>query len=672
MALTYGNGLDAPFNYDDEATIHQDIELEGHRFYDWYPLHYRHLFYLTLAWNHALGGFEPFGYHLFNVTLHFFSSTLLFAVAFFTVERGLGWGKAAALSIAGLTALLFALNPVHSETVTYVSGRASGLGGFFSLLSLLCFIAGSLQATGRWRCGLFYGFSLLAFFCALLSKETSAILPAVLFLYDVFFMRGRDWWPFKNRLCFFYLPILLAVLALPLLSPQFLALMEQWLPRLDLNYARMQTVVVAYAIQLFFWPVNLSFDYDFTPGFFSSGAFFFVCSMALIAGAHAGMKKRPQALTLVIFSLLWFLITIAPTNSLLPRPDLLSERNLYLPSVGVSLLLAAWIHSVFFTGRGPARFRRRALGGVCVAVLCVCLSALLIHRNGLYASNVTLWEDALKKSPGKLRALHNLSHFYLRDKHYDKALATLNRLADSKASPFYRSFAHNNLGSLHTRLGNTAQAETEFKAAIASDPTIPTGYFNLASLYATSGRYAEARAQYVLAEERYTLYRWGYNKPVELALNRAKVDVKLGLLEEAEKLLSGFLGKMPDSADGLLLLGHIFNATERKERAIATYKKVAAPPAKSSVAHNNLGILMIEQGDTHNAVKAFERALSLVPDFSDAHYNLATLLTQSDGDRKKARAHFNTALSLTRDPAKRQAVQTQLQKLSQEDAGSKN
>ncbi len=663
VALIYGNSLDAPFNYDDEATIKNDIVFGGDRFFDWHPLHYRHLFFLTLAANHALSGLDPFGYHVFNVVVHAFSAVLLLAIAFFTLERGLAWERRPAFTVAALTALIFALHPVHTEAVTYISGRASSLSGFFFLLSLLCFIAGSVKEAGAWRRFGLYALSLAGFLAALLSKETSAVLPLVLCLYDVCFLRGERFKPFRQRLHCFYLPVLLAGAAAFVLSPELLAQLGQWLPRIDLSYAGMQTVVVAYAFKLFFWPVNLSFDHDFTPGFFSAGAFFMTGAAALLLAMHAGLTERPRARRLILFCLLWFIITLAPTNSLLPRPDLLSERNLYLPAAGLSLLLAVWLHGLFFTRRGAAPGFRRAAGTVCVAVLLVSFTALLVHRNGVYASNVTLWEDTLKKSPGKPRALHNLSHFYLRDKRYDEALVTLERLAASNASPFYRSFAHNNLGSLHTHFGNPAQAEKEFQAAIASDPTIPTGYFNLASLYASRERYAEARTQYALAEERYTMYRWGYPKPAELAVNRAKVNLKLGLLQEAETILNGLLKTVPDSGDGLMLLGDLLQATGRRDAAIRTYQKIARPPETKSRARNNLGILWIEQGETERALAAFKEAAALDPKLADAHFNLGTLLMQTEGDLKKARTHLETALTLIRDPQKHNAVRMQLKKL---------
>ena len=110
------------------------------------PPQYRHLFYLSLAVNYNLGQLNPEGYHLFNLALHFFTAVTVLLIAFFTLESGTSVGSKAAVSISGIVAFLFALNPVHSETVTYISARASGMAAWFYLLSLLFFISGKLES----------------------------------------------------------------------------------------------------------------------------------------------------------------------------------------------------------------------------------------------------------------------------------------------------------------------------------------------------------------------------------------------------------------------------------------------------------------------------------------------------------------------------------------------
>lgn len=660
VLITYGNTLFSPFNYDDEVVIRQEIAATGDRFYQLYPPVYRHLFYLSLTVNHSLGGLNPLGYHLFNITLHFLTAVTVLLTAFFTLDRGTSVGRKDAVSIACITALLFALNPVHSETVTYISARATGLAAFFYLLSLLFFILGSLKKTrSRFLPPLYYLLSWVAFFAAVLSKETALTLPAIVLLYDLIFMRGNHWSPLKHRIYYYYFPLLAGIVFILTLSPSLLAMITVWLPKLDLNYAMSQTWVIAYAVKLLFIPINLTFDYDFNLRFFAQATALVLGVTLFLAMGYAAIRKTFNAQGLFCFSVLWFLITLSPTNSFLPRPDLLSERNLYLPSFGLLLLGAVIIATVFksIQGRFPA-LRFSGLG--CLIIILILYSALLIQRNATYRSNILLWEDTVKKAPGKLRALHNLSHFYLAEKKYQPAFVSLKKLAASKASPFYRSIAHNNLGNIYTDLENPTQAEKEFKEAIRTDSTIPTGYFNLASLHAAQGLFHQAKEEYEQAEERYTQYRWGYAKPAELVLNKAKVNFRLGLYEEAKQDITRYLQQVPGSADGRLLSGKVFAALGKEGLAIDAFKSVQGNPMAQARAHNNLGILYIQNKKSKEAILEFKNALVLNPNLPDAHYNLAVLLLETKSNADQTRQHLEAALNLSRDPARREAIQQRL------------
>jgi len=133
LSLLYSTTFHAPFNFDDEVVIKFEVVQKGA--HDWfgklYPPKYRHLFYSSLIFNYSKGQLNPFGYHLVNTSLHFFTSIVIFFIAFITIKKGLSLNKKEALSIAGITTLLFSINPVHSETVNYISARAVGLSSFF-------------------------------------------------------------------------------------------------------------------------------------------------------------------------------------------------------------------------------------------------------------------------------------------------------------------------------------------------------------------------------------------------------------------------------------------------------------------------------------------------------------------------------------------------------------
>ena len=663
ILFTYGNTLFSPFNYDDEIVIRHEIAATGDRFYQLYPPEYRHLFYLSLAVNYTWGGLNPLGYHLVNIALHFFTAVMVLLTALFTLDRGSSMGRKSAASISCITAFLFALNPVHTETVTYISARATGLAAFFFLLSLLLFILGSLkEIRSRLVPLLCYLLSWIAFFAAVLSKETALTLPAIILLYDLIFMRGNLWKSLKNRIYYYYLPILTGVGFFLILSPSLLSVIKVWLPKLDMNYAVSQTVVVSYAVKLLFMPVNLTFDYDFNPQFFGVGITLVLGVTLFLAMGYATIQKMPKVPGLFCFAILWFLITLSPTNSFLPRTDLLSERNLYLPSFGLILLAAVMAHTFFKSIRERSTLLR--LSGLgCLVIIFILYSALLIQRNSIYRSNILLWEDTVKKAPAKLRVLHNLSHFYLAEKNYQKAFVSLKKLAASKASPFYRSIAHNNLGSIYTQLENPVQAEKEFKEAIRTDPTIPSGYFNLASLHAAQGQFRQAKMEYEQAEERYALYRWGYLQPAELSLNMAKVNSALGLYDEAEKDINLYLQQVPGSVEGRLLAAKIVAATGREDQAIEIYKNIQGNGPAQARAHNDLGVLYIQKKKFDAAFIEFNQALSLNPNLPDAHFNLALLLIETKGDRDQTRKHFKAALKLNRDPARREAIQKRLMRL---------
>lgn len=663
ILLTYGNIFSSPFNFDDEVVIRDEIASSGDRFYQLYPPEYRHLFYLSLAVNYNWGQLNPEGYHLFNLVLHFFTAVTVLLIAFITLDRGTSVGRKAAASIACITAVLFALNPVHSETVTYISARATGMAAWFYLLSLLFFILGSLKVS-RFRLifPLCYLISLMAFLSAVLGKETALTLPAVIILYDLFFMQGDRWNSFKIRIIYFYLPILIGVVFILTQSPSLFSTLKMWLPKLDWNYAISQISVIAYGAKLLFIPINLTFDYDFNPRFFATGMALITGVLLVLILVYAKLRTMPKGTRLFWFAILWFLITLSPTNSFLPRTDLLSERNLYLPSFGLILLTAVMIWTLIVSFGNQSYFFRFSVVSCLMAIL-IFYSALLIQRNSVYRSNILLWEDTVKKSPGKLRALHNLSHFYLGEKAYQKAFVPLKKLAASRASPFYRSIAHNNLGNIYTQFENPVQAEKEFRQAISADPTIPTGYFNLASLHASKGQFRLAKKEYDQAEERYKIYRWGYAKPAELAFNKAKVHRNLGMHAEAEKDILVYLKQVPGSAEGRYLLGQIYAVTGKNTLAIETFKDLKGTPTLQAQAHNQLGILYLQGKNFDEAIWEFRQALTLNPDSPDAHYNLAVLLIKTGGDQNLVQQHLKAALSLTKDPARAESIQKRLMAL---------
>jgi protein O-mannosyl-transferase len=652
LLLLYSSTLHAPFNFDDEVvikyeTVHQSgsYKLGKDAFTKFYPLQYRHLFYSSLFLNYSLGELRSFGYHLFNTSLHIFTSIVIFFIAFITIEKGLSLNKKDALSIASITALLFSLNPVHSETVNYISARAVGMSSFFYISAFLSFVLGSFRERRKLTSFLLYFLSLICFLASILSKETAFTLPITLLLYDACFMRKSCWVEFKNRLLFFYLPLFSCGIfaVLNILSLQ--SMIITWWQRIDFQYGLKQIYVIGHGARLILFPIGLTFDYNFPNTFFTTNtlltsALLFAFGIILIVALYF-----PKTRSMLSFCTLWFLLTLAPTNSILPRSDLLSERNLYLPSFGIIFLIVFATHRILLTSRNSLIVKKVSTYSI---VIFLFLQVILLHeRNLIYRSNTILWEDTLNKAPGNLRALHNLSHFYMAEKNHAKAFTTLHAIIKSESSPHYISYAHSNLGSIYLQMGDFLKAENEFNSGINAKPSLPTNHFNLGTLLALKGLNLEAKKSYEKAEYLYKNYRWGYQVPAELYLNQARLLLKLNLYEKAKFSIDNYLKRIPKSGTGHFILAKIFSAMAMHEQALHEYSQVGNKPKIKAEAHNNRALIFIKKKSFNQALKELNQAITVDPNLIDAHYNLGNLLMQTSGDPVKSRVHLEKALELT-------------------------
>jgi len=368
LSLLYSTTFHAPFNFDDEVVIKfEAVQKRAHDSYaELYPPKYRHLFYSSLIFNYSKGQLNPFGYHLVNTSLHFFTSIVIFFIAFITIKKGLSLNKKEALSIAGITTLLFSINPVHSETVNYISARAVGMSSFFYLSALLSFILGSFRERKPLPRFLLYFSTLICFLASILSKETALTFPIVLLLYDVCFMRNDYWAPLKNRLLFFYLPLFLCAILAVLKILSFKDLIVDFWQRIDIGYGLKQIQIIGHGVRLILLPIGLTFDYDFPNTFFTTNTLLITTFLFALGIILTIALYFPKRLMLVSFCFFWFLITLAPTNSIFPRADLLSERNLYLPSFGILFLLAITIHRLVLANHNQLVVKK--IGAYCLII----------------------------------------------------------------------------------------------------------------------------------------------------------------------------------------------------------------------------------------------------------------------------------------------------------------
>ena len=436
--LAYANAFTGAFQFDDTAVVLDDPHLADLATFGAHLDHtIRPLVKLTFLIDRRLYGDHPAGYHLLNLFFHMGSGLLLYRLLRSAGTMTTPSPGQERVAVPFWATLLFLLHPIGTETVTYISGRPTGMMTFFYLAALSLYLrAVSEEAPGR-RFTWHYWGALLCFVSALLSKEVAVTLPVTLLLWELIIRRRRSepLGAFIRR----HLPVWLPFWGILLLAgwvgwshPQYAFLARYSLELRPLTENLLSQInAVAYALSLFVWPARLNFDHDL-PLYHSITDWPTPFSLALLTGllvmAYRSVKRRP----FVSVGLLWFFVTLAPTNSLMPRYDLLSERNLYLPSIGLFLATAALLDGAATTlfDRLTHRLRHASravvIGRRAIQLLPLAIIALLVlstnNRNMVYADQVAFWSDAAGKSPRKARAHNNAGYAYHLAGDFDRAI----------------------------------------------------------------------------------------------------------------------------------------------------------------------------------------------------------------------------------------------------------
>jgi protein O-mannosyl-transferase len=452
----YANAFAGVFLFDDRAVILEDTRLESPAaFVAHVGEIIRPFAKLTFLFDRQLYGGRPAGYHLLNLLLHVASGLLAYAVV-----RRLGAGYATAF----WTAALFLLHPVATEAVTYISGRPTGLMTSCYLAAFLLFLWARGPELSGWKWILTAVSAVACLALSLLAKETAVVFPALLALYETV-VRPRDAEPAginrvrRTRIIALHLALggaVVAFLTAAAFHARYAYLFNYGLELRGFgeNLAT-EVTAVNYSLSLFVWPARLNFDHDIpvATSLLAPGP---MASLLVLTSLLVSAVLAARRLPLFAFGVLWFFVHLLPTNSVFPRYDVLSERNLYLPSLGIYLAAVVAVAALGRRGAGWVQVRRppderaalwrRAAARIIAALLVLTLAGTTIARNRVYADPVLFWSDAVRKSPGKARPHANLGHAWFEAGEIDRAL-------------------------------------DEFRAALALDPSDPVAQRNLLEVW---------------------------------------------------------------------------------------------------------------------------------------------------------------------------------------------
>ena len=320
----------------------------------------------------------PFGFHAANIALHAANAVLLYLIGRRLIPRIC---QTRVRNYSLLPALLFALHPMQTEAVTYISGRSSSLMATFYLGAILAYLRG---AHWRWSC--------LLFVLALATRETAVTLPAALLLIEV--CRRSDWRTIARRQAPHW-ALLGAGALVVLLNQRYWDLLAYGYGERTLHDNLLTQIgAVSYLI----WHLVSLSDLNIDPAlptiteWTATLAVQALLLLALLATGVLNIRRRP----LLAFGILWFFLQLAPTNSVVPRIDAVNDRQVYL---------ACW--GLFFALNTLIEWPR-----VVAIALSLVFAGASIMRQADYFDEITLWEASVRSSPWNARAHNNLGYAY--------------------------------------------------------------------------------------------------------------------------------------------------------------------------------------------------------------------------------------------------------------------
>jgi tetratricopeptide (TPR) repeat protein len=491
-ALVYLNALHNPFVYDDYHLVVDNPAIRNISNFRAIVLNdmMRPVTNFSYAIDRAVWGPAPFGFHLTSLLLHSLNVVLLFhlilrltADAARTSGTALPRGRLWTVPFGA--ALLFAVHPMMTESVGYVSSRSEVLYGSFFLLAMLCgrrWMLGDGIAWALWTMGLWA--------TALATKETSAMLPFVLFACDRLVLHG-DGAARRRRLLTVHLPLLTLAGVAAIARLLVLARVEH--PDSFSIHWEYGWIALDVARRYFWLLVNprgqaAFHEVSLIPGLSDPRALIDLGLVGLLLAIVIGARRREP---LASFGLVWFLLQLVPTSALivLDRGEPMVEHRIYIASCGAFLAGAAAI-GTFLEGESLARpWRRLAVAGILIAGV-GSLAVQTIVRNALWASPVALWRESVNGAPGHYRPRLLLGEALQDAGRSDEALEefrTVVRLRPQEPAGYMK------LGLCLAGIGRLEEAASAFKSLLALAPDSPQALNGLGAVAVLSRQPALAR-----------------------------------------------------------------------------------------------------------------------------------------------------------------------------------
>ena len=616
--------------------------------------HYWPLTYSTFWLEHKLWGLAPTGYHVVNILLHFANTALLWCLLLRLAVPG-----------AWLVAAVFAVHPLHVESVAWIIERKDVLSALFYLIAVLGWIR-FVEEPRRER----YILVLVLFVAGLLSKSIVVTLPATLLIYH--------WWQWGRvtqtdlvRL----IPFFLVALCITAADLSFYTSREP----LSLGYSPVERVLIAARALWFYagkllWPTELAVIYPLWDiGIGDPLAWAYVAACIAVAALLWFGRERLGRGPLV--GVAFFAVTLSPVLGFVDygymQFSLVADRFQYLAGIGVmAVLIGGAVHGV---GRLASAFRVGACG-LAVVVLAF-LGAMTWQQAGIYRDEISFFSHIVSFNPEARDAHLNLASALAKADRAEEALAAA-RIAVEQRPDLAK--AHTNLGVALMKLNHLKEAEEGLLRALELDPRHNLGHQNLGEVLRKQGRYDEAIASYrtVLESDPEfalayagmgdALFRLGRYDEAIKSLSRAvslqpdlpmaatlhvligRASQELGRFEAAEKNFQRAMEINPSMVEPLVDLASLRITQQRFEEADEYLLRAQKLKPRDIATLHNVAERLREQGHHEEAIASYRVVLEIDPEFTRAYVGMGDALFQLER-YEEALASLTQAISLQSD-----------------------
>jgi protein O-mannosyl-transferase len=606
---------------------------------NWHPLTW-----LSHMADCQIFGLKPGAHHLVNLFFHLVNSILLFLV----LQRmtGAHWRSA-------IVAALFALHPLHVESVAWISERKDVLSSFFWMLSMAAYTRYAEKV-----CLKRYLLVLLFFIPGLLAKPMLVTLPLIFLT--------MDYWPlgrirfgepvqlepskpaepaepgrkgrkkrkgapgnkrqtearlksFDLRLAVEKIPLIVLSAVMSLIA--YLAQQKEGavapLQAVPL-FERISNACVSYVIYLWkmIWPAGLVFFYPRQSWSFMAIS----ASVLFLVGVTFLSLRFARRFPYLLFGWLWYLVTLLPVIGLVQIGDAaMADRYTYIPLIGPFIALVWAAHDL--SARLP--YRRIALSVLAAAVLSACM-VLTFIQVGQWQNTVSLFAQGLKTTPGSYRIYNMLGEWYMKEGRPEEALARFEKAVE--LNPLSSSALYK-IGKILLSQGRTEEAMERFSKIASPADYFARSQYELGSIYLSRGDADKAIDYFERGIRTGKLYP-------QLCARMADALLMKGRLDEALQYTLRALERQADDAKLHYNAGNLLIGKGRVSEAIAHFREAVRLSPDYSRAHNNLGSALLLEGRTDEAVQQFQEAIRIDPNYEMARANLRDALAQQGKNRE--------------------------------------